>query len=916
MSSLDQAQSAYEQAFRLLDEDQRRATLADIESPCLVVAGPGSGKTRVLTLRIAMMILKCRIPAHSILALTFTRKACQEMQDRVAKLCCGRDCGLMIQTFHSYCLACVKECYAELGFRFEPMLLDSSAQIDLVKECFGKLNSFQTQQIKAWRADNRIDSDYGDEELNQVPSSSNADKGTHQAALYFVEWMRRNNSSGSAPKPQFALESEVFGHYEREKKRRNCVDFDDLIPLAISLLENSRAKESIQAKTRYILVDEYQDVSNNQIHLLKVLMRGKQSSITAFGDPNQSIYNFLHCKVQDNFGTFLRTWTSTNVMRLDRNFRSCRCIVEASTSLISNNSTQGTEYGIQPYTTNDVGDRIVITSHAAEEKEVAWVVNEIEYWRQTGIPLSQMAILYRLRSIGKAFENALKKKNIPVVNASPENEMIYRKALSIDLIAYLKVALFENDDAVRRIINKPKRGLGESAVGKVITTAQKHKCKLLQACRILCQSNYESLPQKQTKGLSNFLHVIQSIQHDIKHQKESIVLENLQRHIFGSQSKHDNELEKIIQHMQKDVLLETDDFGLNSKRRTSVSNETSSKLCSFISMVGNSQIKAARQREVVTLTTIHQSKGLEFSHVWLVRFADSICPLLQRIEDDPDDGEAESQSRTMSLEEERRLAYVAFSRAKSMLQVSWVSRDSETGLNQEPSRFLQEIPERYKQGGKEMISTRNGANNVRSAPITQTPTVVRKSSELPGSTSSSSVQNSEKFDTPASLSAVSGEIGDQENCMQSKLQDKSWTPDHTPRHRWSGGSTSESLSTFFDPVETSESGLNTAPWTGGINTARALLREREEAVFASPSHRRTSFSANFPQALEGLREVDVSTPPTVKLQGNVNSHQAIDLIPSLFGSKRKDPETLLASPTGSNVSNASGSRRKKLLSFR
>ena len=237
MTSLELAQSNYEQAFMLLDEDQRRATVADIESPCLVVAGPGSGKTRVLTQRIAMMIVKHKIPPHSILALTFTRKACQEMQDRVAKLCHGRDCGLLIQTFHSYCLACVKEFHAELGFRFEPMVLDSSAQIDLVKECFGKLNSFQAQQIKAWRADNRIDLDYGDEDLNQVLSAgpSNQDKGTHQAALYFVEWMRRTKSSGSVPKTQFALESEVFGHYEKEKKRRNCVDFDDLIPLATRL---------------------------------------------------------------------------------------------------------------------------------------------------------------------------------------------------------------------------------------------------------------------------------------------------------------------------------------------------------------------------------------------------------------------------------------------------------------------------------------------------------------------------------------------------------------------------------------------------------------------------------------------------------------------------------------------------------
>lgn len=124
-------------------------------------------------------------------------------------------------------------------------------------------------------------------------------------------------------------------------------------------------------------------------------MQGKPSSITAFGDPNQSIYNFLHGKVQDNFGIFLKTWPSTKVTRLERNFRSSRYIVEASASLISKNPTQGTEYGIKPFTTNDIGDRIVITSHTTEEKEITWVTNEIEYWRRAGVPLSQMAILYR-----------------------------------------------------------------------------------------------------------------------------------------------------------------------------------------------------------------------------------------------------------------------------------------------------------------------------------------------------------------------------------------------------------------------------------------------------------------------------------------------------------------------------------------
>ncbi|EKX54835.1 hypothetical protein GUITHDRAFT_99485 [Guillardia theta CCMP2712] len=890
MTSLELAQSNYEQAFMLLDEDQRRATVADIEGPCLVVAGPGSGKTRVLTLRIAMMIVKHKIPPHSILALTFTRKACQEMQDRVAKLCHGRDCGLLIQTFHSYCLACVKEFHAELGFRFEPMVLDSSAQIDLVKECFGKLNSFQAQQIKTWRADNRIDSDYGDEELNQVVNAgpSNQDKGTHQAALYFVEWMRRTKSSGSVPKPQFALESEVFGHYEREKKRRNCVDFDDLIPLATSLLDAERTRKIIQAKSRYVLIDEFQDVSHNQIQLVKVLMQGKPSSITAFGDPNQSIYNFLH----------------------------------------------GTEYGIKPFTTNDIGDRIVITSHTTEEKEITWVTNEIEYWRRAGVPLSQMAILYRLRSIGKLFENALKKRNIPVVNVSPDDENVYRKALSMDLLAYLKAALFENDDAMRRIINKPKRGLGESAVGKIIATAQRHKCKFLQACRILCNSNYDSLPQKQTKGLSDFLHVIQSIQEDIKNETESIVLENLQRHIFGRPSKHDSELGKIIKHMQKDVLLESDDFGLGSKSRTSAGNTTSSKLASFVYMVSNSQIKAARQKEVVTLTTIHQSKGLEFSHVWLVRFSDSICPLIQRIDDDnhDDDIDKETQWRTMSLEEERRLAFVAFSRAKSMLQVSWVSTDSETGLSQEPSRYLQEIPESYKQGGREMISARNGAKPlpIRVAPLPDD-SKCSSSSDARCATSSSSVPNSFPIKSEPSIRSdipIQSEAptscpssmtnGKTPHAAQEKAGNWSWRPDDLPSRRWSGGSMSDSSSTLLDDLDPGDPDCATSCRAGTRNFNFSHENQLDEVSVASPSDWRNSSSANLPPAYarQGLRELQVSTPPTVRLKESHTVQRAIDSIPSLFG-KRRDPEPCADSPRDADRSNpSSGSRRKKLLGFR
>ena len=255
------------------------------------------------------------------------------------------------------------------------------------------------------------------------------------------------------------VEEELKAKYESVKRSRTLIDFDDMIPLALTLLRrDSAVRQRLQNRFLFLLVDEYQDVSALQFELLVAMLSGMPSpSVTAGGDPDQSIYSFINGR-RSNFEEFTRQWPGTHLIKLRKNFRSSSIIVRAAAAVIAKNPETPTSTAKHSFTDNADGAQISICSFSAAEREVAWVCDQVEKKRKEGVPLRQMAILFRLRSIGKAFERELSKRKIALVNSSPsEYGSPYQKSVANDLLAYLRLAIEDDDDSFARVLNKPKR---------------------------------------------------------------------------------------------------------------------------------------------------------------------------------------------------------------------------------------------------------------------------------------------------------------------------------------------------------------------------------------------------------------------------------------------------------------------------
>lgn len=611
--------------------DMQKKAVTCTEGPLLVLAGAGSGKTKVLTTRIAYLINEKNVDPSSILAITFTNKAAKEMKDRVIKLIGNIGYSMKISTFHSFGLSILKEHCDLLGYSKNFTIIDSDDSMTLIKKIVKDLNL--------------------DSKIFNSKMIRNKISGAKNELMDPAEYVRFANTD---------MEEKIVLVYERYQKRlklNNSFDFDDLLMLPIKLLkENPDVLKQYQEKFKYVMVDEYQDTNQAQ-YILTKMMSAKYKNICVVGDNDQSIYMFRGANYR-NILNFEKDYKNTSVILLEENYRSTKNILDVANSIIKNNKSRKDK---TLWTNNDDGLKIKYHRSSNEKDESFYVVSEIKKLLNNGVPLSEIAVLYRANAQSRNIEEVLLRDNIPykVVGAF----YFYNRKEIKDLIAYLKLIYNHNDDnSLTRIINVPKRGIGLKAIENLNTKAMLEE-----------KSLYDSLS---TQKELDFKRLID----DLSKKSETMSLTELVDCILNdSKMKEELELEKTI---ESEVRLEN----LEEFKSITKSFEESKGIVSLgefleeISLVSDVE-EYKNNTNVVTLMTIHSAKGLEFDNVFLIGMEEGLFPHANCLND------------AEELEEERRLCYVAVTRARKRLWL--VNARSRMLYGKESynmqSRFIDEI---------------------------------------------------------------------------------------------------------------------------------------------------------------------------------------------------------------------------------
>lgn len=611
--------------------DMQKKAVTCTEGPLLVLAGAGSGKTKVLTTRIAYLINEKNVDPSSILAITFTNKAAKEMKDRVIKLIGNIGYSMKISTFHSFGLSILKEHCDLLGYSKNFTIIDSDDSMTLIKKIVKDLNL--------------------DSKIFNPKMIRNKISGAKNELMDPAEYVRFANTD---------MEEKIVSVYERYQKRlklNNSFDFDDLLMLPIKLLkENPDVLKQYQEKFKYVMVDEYQDTNQAQ-YILTKMMSAKYKNICVVGDNDQSIYMFRGANYR-NILNFEKDYKNTSVILLEENYRSTKNILDVANSIIKNNKSRKDK---TLWTNNDDGLKIKYHRSSNEKDESFYVAGEIKKLLNNGVPLSEIAVLYRANAQSRNIEEVLLRDNIPykVVGAF----YFYNRKEIKDLIAYLKLIYNHNDDnSLTRIINVPKRGIGLKAIENLNTKSMLEE-----------KSLYDSLS---TQKELDFKRLID----ELSKKSETMSLTELVDCILNdSKMKEELELEKTI---ESEVRLEN----LEEFKSITKSFEESKGIVSLgefleeISLVSDVE-EYKNNTNVVTLMTIHSAKGLEFDNVFLIGMEEGLFPHANCLND------------AEELEEERRLCYVAVTRARKRLWL--VNARSRMLYGKESynmqSRFIDEI---------------------------------------------------------------------------------------------------------------------------------------------------------------------------------------------------------------------------------
>ena len=617
------------------------------EGPLLIMAGAGSGKTRVLTHRIAYLLDEKDVSPYNILAITFTNKAAKEMKERVEQLVGEEAQVIWMSTFHSMCVRILRRDADRIGIERNFTIIDPTDQKSVIKDVL------KNENIDSKRFEPRMFIGAISNLKNELKTPDDAQKEANDFHSQMV--------------------ATVYKGYQRQLSRNEALDFDDLIMTTIHLFERvPDALECYQNKFQYIHVDEYQDTNKAQYTLIKLLAK-KFKNLCVVGDSDQSIYGWRGADIQ-NILSFEEDYPKAKTIFLEQNYRSTKNILNAANEVIKNNSERKPK-GL--WTANTGGDKIQYYEAMTERDEAEYVVKEIMKHQLNGKKYSDMAILYRTNAQSRVLEETFMKSNIPYTMVG--GQKFYDRKEIKDLLSYLRVIANSNDDiSLQRIINVPKRGIGPSSVEKIQTYAVQNNISMFDA---LAEVDFIGLSKKVTQECMSFYEMIQNL---IKEQEflevSEIVEEVLQK--SGYREMLDRE-QSIESRSRLENLDEFMSVPKDYEENTPLEEQSLVNFLTDLSLVAD--IDEADTQSGVTMMTMHSAKGLEFPIVFIMGMEESLFPHIRAIKSDDDH----------EMEEERRICYVAITRAEELLYITNATTRMLFGRSQSnmPSRFLKEIPE-------------------------------------------------------------------------------------------------------------------------------------------------------------------------------------------------------------------------------
>ena len=639
-----------------LNPNQRQAVMST-DGPVLILAGAGSGKTRVITVRIAYLISEKNVPPHNILAVTFTNKAAGEMRERIHKILQGQklNSAPLVTTFHSLCVRILRQDIEHLpeGYTKSFTIYDTDDTMKVIKACVKDLG-YDDKQLPARQVQNAI----------SASKNRGEDFELYASRVEYTDERR-------------AAIARVFKMYEERMNNANALDFDDLLIKTVRLLRAApEVREKYNEKFKYILVDEYQDTNALQFALIKYLTE-KQQNICVVGDPDQSIYKFRQADIR-NILEFEEHFPKAKSITIEQNYRSTQTILDVADSIIKNNLERKEK---KLWTDNTGGEKIYYYQAFDSDGEARFVASKIdEHLRRN--PHRKIAILYRTNAQSRVFEEALRRNRIEYNIVGGFS--FYERAEIKDVIAYLKLALNPFDDiALLRVINTPARGLGKTSLDALQFRAKDFGVSIWEAIAVITDKKFDqkvNLTPRALESLKKFRKVIENLTLKVGEAAQSsqpvsdVVMAAIEETGYSAMLRAENseEAEARLENLEELVNAAVD----YDKQET----EGLRDFIDHAALVSDTD-KYDRNASV-TLMTVHSAKGLEFPVVFLVGLEDGVFP------------HARSMNDPAELEEERRLAYVAITRAELILYVTHSMRRRVYGeeMAAEPSQFLNEMP--------------------------------------------------------------------------------------------------------------------------------------------------------------------------------------------------------------------------------
>jgi DNA helicase-2/ATP-dependent DNA helicase PcrA len=659
-----------------LNEQQREAVLAT-EGPLLILAGAGSGKTRVIAHRIAYLIAEKKVPSWNILAVTFTNKAADEMRQRVQRLLRTQERGdlPLVSTFHSLCVRILRQDIEKLNDKYTRRftIYDQDDSIRLIKQAIRDLG---------------YDEKYVAPRATQSAISSAKNRGEDPTAFAArAEYMDERR----------AVMAKVYEMYEARLHGNNALDFDDLLIKAVRLLRDvDEVREKYNNKFRYILVDEYQDTNSLQFALISLITQ-KSQNIAVVGDEDQSIYKWRGADIS-NILNFEKHFPKTKTIRLEQNYRSTQTILDVAGAVVKNNLERK---GKNLWTSNPRGGRVGYYQAFDAEAEARWVAQKVVEHRREERDI-RAAVLYRTNSQSRVFEEAMRRANLQYNIIGGFS--FYERMEVRDIIAYLKLALNPNDSiALGRVINSPPRGIGKTTIDELERRGKEYEMSLWETIGNVIEQP-GSLGPRAITALKSFRSIINKLatlaetpdeanKEPVSDVVRAAIIET--GYEMSLRGERTDEAEGRLENLQElvNAAVDYDDQGIEGLRE-------------FIDHSALVSDQDDYKRDApVTLMTAHSAKGLEFPLVFVVGLEEGLFP------------HSRAASDRSEMEEERRLAYVAITRAERYLYVTHAMKRRVYGeeLASEPSTFLNEMPEELLEDlslGKSWLSFKGGSQQI------------------------------------------------------------------------------------------------------------------------------------------------------------------------------------------------------------